>query len=243
MSETGRDLPGEGEVIDIEAFDLRVVDGVHPVERENRAAIGENWEREKAAKPALFNGRVVFQDRVAIKDRMLRAEGFVVDYATFLWWRRHAEPKAGFHLFGFPVPVSSDGALIAVKMSEHTLNGGYVYCPAGGIDDSDVVDGRCDLAGNMAREVLEETGLRLDEARAADGLHVFRFGRHFTVFRYFHFDRTADSLIDDIRGHIADGHEDEIADAVAITSGRPDAHRYSRAMLPILHHYFGSDRG
>lgn len=237
------DLPGEGEVIDIDAFDLRVHDGVHPIERENRPAIRENWDREKAAKPALFNGRVVFQDRVAIEDRVLRAEGFVVDYATFLWWRRHAEPKAGFHLFGFPVPVSSDGALIAVKMSEHTLNGGFVYCPAGGIDDSDVVDGRCDLAGNMAREVMEETGLTLQDARAADALHVFRVGRHFTVFRYFHFDRPADSLIADIRAHIANGHEDEIADAVAITSGRPDAHRYSRAMLPILHHYFGSDRG
>ncbi|MCM2472092.1 NUDIX hydrolase [Rhizobium sp. CG5] len=230
--------PAEETVFPVSEIRLRISDGDYPFPPEVEAAAADNWSREIAANPALFNGRMLFQRRLSMGGDTIAGEGHVIPYATYLWWRRQAEPSFGYHLFALPVPVSSDGAVIAVRMSPHTANPGQVYCAAGSLEPGDVVDGHADLGANMAREVMEETGLDLGEAQADPQFYASYRQRRVTVFRLYRFALTADEMLERIAAHMAVDEEKEISGAVAIRSADPQAHAYNRAMLPMLDWYF-----
>lgn len=231
--------PPEHLIFPVDSLSLQVLPVDHPFHIAERLEAERNWLQEVDKKPALFNGQVVLQHRLTMDDGVIEGVGHLVPYSTFLWWRAQEPARGGFHLFGFPVLISSDGAIIAIKMAAHTINAGKVYCAAGSLDKDDVANGACDLEGNMMREVLEETGLELSSARADEKLFASHRQRRVTVYRRFHFDRTAEDLIADIRAHMAIDDEQEIADVVAIRSNDPAAHNYDVAMLPLLTWIFG----
>lgn len=227
-------------IFPIGGLNLRVLEGEHPFQSAERERAAENWRREVMANPALFDGEMVFQNRLSVRDGVIEGEAYMVRYSTYLWWRRQARPASGFHLFAYPVPVSSDGAIIAVRMGSHTANPGQVYCPAGSLDGSDVVDGVCDVQGNMIREVREETGLELGRAQDDGRYFVSHAGRRMVVCRLFRFDETAEELLAAIERHMIGNSEQEIAGAVAIRSADPQTHPYNPSMLPLLKWFFGN---
>ena len=233
-------LPDDGRVFPVKDISLRVLEGEHPFHLAEKEAAEENWEREIAANPALFNGDLVFQNRLTFRDNVVEGEAFVVPYSTFMWWRRQPQDhvRGGYHAFCFPVIISSDDALIAVKMGAHTANAGQVYFAAGSLDRSDIVDGQCDLTGNMRREVLEETGLDLNEAVLEGGLFGSYRNRRLTILQRYRFDRPADELLERIAAHMLVDEEKEIAGAVAIRSPDPNVHPYNAAMPPVLEWFF-----
>lgn len=230
--------PPEGEVFAVKGIDLRVLDGEHPFHRTNAAAAASNWLRESSENPALFDGEVILQERLSIKDGMIAGEGFLTPFSTFLWWRKQPPRPCGYQIFGLPVPVSCDGAIIAIRMAAHTANAGQVYCPAGSLDRDDIVDGRCDIFGNMAREASEETGLDLGDAQAEAQAYAFHVGQRVAVFQVFRFALTADAMLERIARHMLREEEPEIDGAVAIRSADPSAHRYNVAMPPMLDWFF-----
>lgn len=240
IDETG--LQVDGTVVPIQSYHLAVLPGIHPLEEAMREAVAENWAVEHAANPRLFDGRMILQHRIRLNGAAIEAEGYLSSFSTFLWWRKQQDRSGACHLFGYPVIASSDGALIAVEMAPHTANAGQVYFAAGSLDASDVVDGVCDIAGNMRREVLEETGLDLKEA-ATDGLVYASYRpRRLTFFQIFQFDAVADDLIAAINLFAGEAEDQETSGAVAIRDGDHKAHRYNVAMLPILDWYFRSRR-
>ncbi|MBR0555204.1 NUDIX hydrolase [Ciceribacter sp. L1K23] len=226
-------------VFPISGLDLKVSPGDHPWYLAERERAAENWRKEVAANPALFDGKMVFQHRLALQDGIIRGEAYMVPFSTFLWWRRQERPSGGLHLFCYPVPVSSDGAIIAVRMGERTANPGQVYCPAGSLDASDVVDGVCEVLGNMMREVREETGLDLRQADDDGRYFACHQERRMMVCRVFRFRQSADELLAAIERHMAEDEEQEIAGAIAIRSSDPDAHPYNPTMPPLLSWFFG----
>lgn len=233
--------PPENSVFPVFGIDLAVLPGEHPFHLSELDAARENWVREIAAKPALFDGRMIFQHRLSLADGVVKGEAYVTPFSTFLWWRKQRE-RGGFHLFAFPVAVSSDGAIIAIRMAPHTANPGQVYCAAGSMDENDIVDGHCDVDGNMRREVLEETGLDLNDAVVDPGYYGTHVNRSVTLFRIFRFPWTAEDMLGRIEAHMLVSEEDEIDGAIAIRSPDPTAHHYSVAMLPILAWYFGTEK-
>lgn len=235
--------PAERTVFPLSGLDLRVVPGDHPLYLAEQEAIAENWARETAANPALFDGRMVFQRRLTLTDKGLAGEGHVIPFSAFMWWRKQSDRRGGIHLFAYPVLETSDGALVAIRMGAHTANPGQVYFAAGSLEPEDVVDGRCDLEANMRREVLEETGLDLKAARAGDRYFASRIGRTVVVMRLFRFDLTADELTDRIHAHMLVAEDQEISGAVAIRSADHTAQPYNIAMLPVIDWYFGGERG
>ncbi len=238
MDETG--LPIDGTVVPIRSYRLSVLPGRHPLEETMREAVAENWAIEHAANPMLFDGRMVLQHRIRLRGETIEADGYLASFSTFLWWRKQEDRSGACHLFGYPVIVSSDGALIAVEMAPHTANAGQVYFAAGSLDPSDVVDGVCDLAGNMHREVLEETGLDLRQAETDGLIYASYRSRRLTFFQIFQFDAAAEELVEGINRFARDAKEQEISGAVAIRNADHTAHRYNVAMLPILDWYFAS---
>ena len=86
------------------------------------------------------------------------------------WRRMGANPAE--HVFGHAMPVTSDGALIAVRMANHTANAGRVYFAAGSFEPEDFPTEFADVDGNMEREVLEETGLDFRSVPREHGYHA-----------------------------------------------------------------------
>jgi hypothetical protein len=239
LSEDFLEWPPEQVVFDIQRAEIKVLPGEHPFYLAERDAIATNWERESAANPALFNGQMLLQHRIGLDKDSLSSEGHVISYATFLWWRRQTERRGGIHLYAYPVLETSDGALVAIRMGDHTANAGSVYFACGSFEPIDVVDGWCDPDRNMRREVLEETGLDLNDAHPGEGYHVAHFRRAVTLFRIFRFDLTADELVSRIERHMEIAEDKEIAAAVAVRSADHSAHPYHVGMLPVLDWYFG----
>jgi 8-oxo-dGTP pyrophosphatase MutT (NUDIX family) len=225
--------------IRVDAFDLAVVDGPHPLYVAHAREIEANWGLEASANPHLFNGDMVLQRQLTFDKGVISGVAHVIPYSTLLWWRKQADPAGALHLFGFAVLVSSDNAIVAIRMSERTANPGQVYCAAGSLDLSDIVDGKLDLAGNMRREVGEETGLDLGEARAEPQFHASYADNRMVVFRFYHFAVTAADLVARIEAHMLQDEEQEIDGVVVIRSADPAAYRYNPLMLPILDWYFG----
>ena len=90
----------------------------------------------------------------------LSADYFETDFASFLAWRDWGFPdKDVFNGFGMGALRASDGAFVLGEMAGHTANAGRIYFPSGTPDLDDIRDGTMDIAGSVAREVEEETGL------------------------------------------------------------------------------------
>lgn len=228
----------DGVVLAVDGVEVTLSDAIHPFERDNRQAIADNWARELAANPRLFNGRMTLPSSARLDRDVLRGVAHEIDFATFLYWRRTAIGGGSCHIFGYAVPVSGDGALIAVRMGPHTANPGRVYFAAGSFEAADFSNGRMDFDANTRREVLEETGLDLEGTKRDAGLHLLRAGASILVFRRHYLERDAESVAAGIRRHVAGDPDPEIEGPVILRRGdRPSptvAH-----MPPLLDWHFG----
>ena len=145
---------------------------------ENATAIEVHWQALVAAKPKLFNGRVLVQHRGAVaRDpdgaAVFRGAYLETDFKVFQAWRDFGFPPAGVRNgFGMAALESGDGAFILGEMAAHTANAGWVYFPSGTPDPSDVRDGAVDIEGSVRRELFEETGLAADDVVFDPGFTV-----------------------------------------------------------------------
>ncbi len=64
---------------------------------------------------------------------------------------------------------ASDDAYLLGEMAPHTAAAGSIYFPCGTPEPDDLVAGKADLLGNVARELKEETGLDIGEFEAGRG--------------------------------------------------------------------------
>jgi 8-oxo-dGTP pyrophosphatase MutT (NUDIX family) len=144
---------------------------------EQGEAIDRHWNRARGANPGLFNGRVflAFETRTETlaRRRVLRGAAAAVDFKAFLAWRDFGFPQSGVrNCFAMAALLSADGAFILGRMSDKTANAGKIYFPAGTPDLGDVREGGLDLAGSVARELFEETGIAPEEVTFAPGWTV-----------------------------------------------------------------------
>jgi 8-oxo-dGTP pyrophosphatase MutT (NUDIX family) len=234
------DLPREV-VLPVDVVDVRLDPGPHPFELANREAIAANWIEEKAAKPALFDGRIALLSELAYRSGGLVGRCHEVGYSTFLYWRRTLSPEAG-HTFAHPVLVSSDDALIAIRMGAHTVNAGAVYFPAGSFEPEDFSGGLVDVDANIVREVREETGLDIAEAPRDRRWHVLAGQRGTVIFRRYRLGLDADTVAARIRAFVAADADPEIEGPVVIRRGEAPPPGL-RAHMPALidWHFSGAE--
>ncbi|MGE0499319.1 MAG: hypothetical protein AB7I79_08680 [Rhizobiaceae bacterium] len=213
----------------------------HPFEAMNLASIESNWEKEKEAKPALYDGMMMLHSELRLEGASLVGRCHAVRYATLMWWRRKRPVADAEHAFAHAALVSSDNALVAIRMASHTAAAGRVYFASGSFEPPDFRDGAVDVLANMVREVGEETGLDLRTARPGRR-YALHAGAHGTaIYRCFRFDRTAVELASDIAAFVATEKEPEIEGPVVIRSASDRPAGLSPHMLPFMEWHFARE--
>lgn len=212
-------------------LDLRYRPWAWPFARERRAEIDAHFARAQAEKPELWNGQVLLgRNPVFIEDRF-SADYFQTDFASFLAWRDWGFPNSGiFNGFGMGALRGNDGTFVLGEMAAHTANGGRIYFPSGTPDPDDLRDGIVDIAGSVAREVEEETGLTPADYRAEQHWHCVISGALMAMIRVLNVPVTAEELRVRIEANLARQQSPELAALHLVRS----ANDFSPAMPPFV---------
>ncbi len=218
-------------ILPVDVVDVRLVAEPHPFERDNAEAIAANWHDEKAARPALFDGIVVLLSELAYRDNRLVGRCHAVRFSTFMLWRKLKPVSSAEHAFAHAMLISSDNALVAIRMGSHTANAGKVYFAAGSFEPEDFRDGLVDLDYNMLREVREETGLDLGRAEREERCHALSVESGTVIVRCFRAAETADELAERIRAFVATDPDPEIEGPVIIRG----MHDLPEGLMPHMH--------
>lgn len=235
------DLP-RNVILPVDAVDVRLDPSPHPFALDNAEAIVENWQREVAAKPALFDGTVVLLSQLTYRDSRLVGRCHAVNYSTFMLWRKRRENSGAEHAYAHAVLVAGDNALVAIRMGSHTVNAGRVYFAAGSFEPIDFRDGQVDVDFNMIREVREETGLDLSDAPRGKRYHVLSTASGTVIFRRYRETAPADELARRISAFVATETEPEIEGPVIIRHAADLPDGLAAHMKPLVEwHFAGVD--
>lgn len=233
-----------GRIVALAAVEARVEPFAWPFLAEREAEIARHWAKIGEGKKGMFDGRVLLQHRARIEGDIFRAAYFETNYSAFMAWRDFGHPGPVVRNgFGMAALRAADGGFLCGRMGRHTSNPGKVYFAAGTPDRDDVrPDGRLDLAGSVARELQEETGLQAHEFSLAPGwTAVIQQGR-IAFMRAAAIAMGAQAARALMLERIARQDEPELDDIVIIRNAA-DAERHDMApfMRPYLDHIWARD--
>jgi 8-oxo-dGTP pyrophosphatase MutT (NUDIX family) len=231
------DIP-RNQILPVDFVDVRLDPEPHPFERDNAEAIAANWAAEKALTPAMFDGTVVLLSELAYAESRLTGRCHAVRFSTFMLWRKLKPITSAEHSFAHAMLISSDNALVAIRMGAHTVNAGKVYFAAGSFEPEDFHNGLVDLDYNMAREVREETGLELGKARGEERCYALSGDTGTAIVRCYHLAETADEVASRIERFVATDPEPEIEGPVIIRGMHDLPDRLMPHMRPLVEWHF-----
>jgi 8-oxo-dGTP pyrophosphatase MutT (NUDIX family) len=170
-----------------------------------RADIDRHFATQQRERPALWNGRVLLLHRYARENGILRGASFETDYASFLAWRDWGFPAAGvFNVFAAAALQSADGAFLLGQMATFTSAAGEWVFPCGTPEPDDInAAGMLDLAGNLARELFEETGVNIAACKVEPGWTLVRDGGFVALIKRVTASESAERLRANIMDHLA----------------------------------------
>ena len=206
-------------VLSLTDVDLRLERTPWHFELERRAEIDAHFATARAKTPELWNGRLLLMNRWTVEGRVFRGAYFETDFASLLAWRDFGFPDTTtFNCFGMAALRSADGAYLLGEMAPTTANAGRIYFPAGTPDLADIRDGAVDLAGNVMRELAEETGLTAGEVEVAADWTFIRVGQRIAMMRAMQAREDAKTLRERMREHAARDPHQELSDIHIVRS-------------------------
>jgi 8-oxo-dGTP pyrophosphatase MutT (NUDIX family) len=193
-----------------------------PFAQARRAEIAAHFAARRAQTPAIWNGRVLLVHAWSLAARSIAGTFFETDFANFMAWRDWGFPdRSVTNCFSMGAIRAADGAFLLGVMSPHTANAGKIYFPAGTPDPHDVAGDVVDLAGNVAREVAEETGLTDRDLSAQPGWTAVLAGPRIALMQVLQARVPAAELRERILGHLAREPKPELSD-IRIVRRRAD---------------------
>jgi len=205
----------------VTALDLRFEPWRWPFANERRAEIEAHFALKRREKP-IWNGRILLGRNPAFAGEHFTASYFEADFASFLAWRDWGFPDTSvFNGFGMGALRATDGAFVVGEMAEHTATAGRVYFPSGTPDLDDIDGAAVDIAGSVAREVEEETGLAATDYRAAAHWDCVVSGAAIAMIRILNVELSGDALRARIEANLAAQHQPELA-AIHLVRGPRD---------------------
>lgn len=211
------DIPREV-MFPVERVEVMLDPSPHPFEASNGPAIDANWRREVAIQPALFDGSMALLSRLRYGNGRLEGRCHSVRYASFLYWRKLRPVADAAHAFAHAIPVTTDNALVAIRMGPRTVNSGSIYFAAGSFEPMDFPGGMVDVDSNMAREVAEEIGIDISGLPRDPIYHGWSNERGTVIVRRYRLPMTAAEAETAIRAFVASEADPEIEGPVIIRS-------------------------
>ena len=206
----------------VTSLDLPVQPWSWPFAEARRAEILAHFAEAQRDKPKIWNGRVLLGRNPVFSGGRLTASYFETDFASFLAWRDWGFPDKGvFNGFGMGALRCADGAFVLGEMGEHTANAGRIYFPSGTPDLDDIKGSTVDIAGSVAREVLEETGLAPADYHAAAHWDCVVSGAAVAMIRILDVDLTGEALRARIEANLAGQRQPELS-AIHLVRNRAD---------------------
>lgn len=183
------------EVHALTGLDLRLGGEAWDFAESQRPRIEEHWQGLVAERPQLWNGEVLICLGAGVTGGLLSGRFATTDYASFLAWRAFGRNDTqACNMFGTPVILTADRAMIFAEMAGHTINRSMIYPPSGSLEPRDVgPDGSVDILGSIAIELAEETGLDARQAEAG-GFLAIRDQHRFAVAQALRFAMTANQI-------------------------------------------------
>ncbi len=202
------------EIGTLDRADIRFEHWAWPFDVDSRGKIDDHFGKLRRERPGVWNGRVLLLNRIEIGERVLRGTCFETDYASFCAWRDWGLPDTGvFNVFAAAAVLTADGAYLVGEMAPDTAAAGKLYFPCGTPEPSDLdSDGRLDLAGNVRRELLEETGIAPAELAADPGWSLVHDGGYIALLKTLKARQSAERLRDRIMRHIEGEERPELVD-------------------------------
>ena len=153
------------EIIEVDRIEFKVEPWSWEFSRERRPEIDRFFADLQRQRSHLWNGRVMMLRRYDVRNRVLHGSCFETDYASFMAWRDWGFPGPSvFNIFPASALRGADGGFVVGEMAPSTAGAGQVCFPGGTPDLDDILEGGVlDVARNQRRELMEETGLDLDE--------------------------------------------------------------------------------
>jgi 8-oxo-dGTP pyrophosphatase MutT (NUDIX family) len=202
-----------------------------PFADERRADIDAHFAVKQAEKPKIWNGRVLLGRNPVFSAERFSADYFETDFASFLAWRDWGFPdESVFNGFGMGALRCCDGAFVLGEMGSHTSNAGRIYFASGTPDLDDISGDAVDIAGSVAREVEEETGLTPADYRADPHWNCVARGGIIAMIRILNVDHPGEALRARIKANLARQAQPELS-AIHLVRGVSD---FTAAMPPFV---------
>jgi hypothetical protein len=209
-------------IVRVGRLDIRYAPRPWPFADARRAEIDRHFAALKRARSALWNGRVLLLHDHGIEGAVFRGAFLETDFASFIAWRDWGHPDGTVkNCFSLGALRGADGGFLLGVMGSHTVNAGKIYFPAGTPDPDDIVGEDVDLAGNIWRELGEETGLVRADLVAEDGWYCVLAGARIALVKILHTHETAELLRRRILAHLARERVPELAD-IRVVRGPAD---------------------
>ena len=206
----------------VTTLDLTVRPWSWPFAEARRAEVSAHFAGKQAEKPQLWNGRILLGRNPVFSSGLLSASYFETDFASFLGWRDWGFPDPDvFNGFGMGALRCADGAFVLGEMGRHTANAGRIYFPSGTPDLDDISDGTVDIAGSVAREVEEETGLTPADYRAGAHWDCVVSGAAIAMIKILNVDSSGEALRARIEANLGRQHQPELS-AIHLVRGTSD---------------------
>jgi 8-oxo-dGTP pyrophosphatase MutT (NUDIX family) len=206
----------------VTTLDLTVQPWLWPFAEARRAEIDAHFAGKQAEKPQLWNGRILLGRNPVFSSGHFSASYFASDFASFLAWRDWGFPDPDvFNGFGMGALRCADGAFVLGEMGRHTSNAGRIYFPSGTPDLDDISDGAVDIAGSVAREVEEETGLTPADYRAGAHWDCVVSGAAIAMIKILNVDSSGEALRARIEANLGRQHQPEFS-AIHLVRGTSD---------------------
>jgi 8-oxo-dGTP pyrophosphatase MutT (NUDIX family) len=196
----------------VTTLDLGVQPRPWPFADARRDEIAAHFARKQAEKPEIWDGRILLGQAPVFTGERFSASYFEADFSSFLAWRDWGFPDQDvFNGFGMGALRCADGAFVLGEMARHTANAGRIYFPSGTPDPDDIRDGAVDIAGSVAREVEEETGLTPADYRAGAHWDCIVSGAAIAMIRLLDVDMTGEALRTRIEANLARQQQPELS--------------------------------
>jgi hypothetical protein len=193
--------------------------GDWPFAQARRAEIAAHFAARQAEMPALWNGRILLMNAWSLAARRMEGTFFATEFANYVAWRDWGFPdRSVINCFAMGAIRSTDGAFLLGEMSSHTVNAGKIYFPAGTPDPHDIAGDVVDLAGNVAREVAEETGLTDADFSAQPGWSAVFAGPRIALMQVLQARAPAQELRARVLAHLAREPRPELSDILIVRS-------------------------